>query len=464
MDGAHVRRWVPATELTATQETADPHAPSATAGSVSPFAAIALTELLVEVQTRLDVLARAQVRVQDLLDAFLTVSTGLDLESTLERIVQAAVSLVDARYGALGVLRSDGEELDTFVTVGMDAAGHAPLGQHPHGKGILGRLITDPRPLRLAELSSHPASVGIPAGHPPMRSFLGVPIRAHGRVFGNLYLTEKGDGAFSEEDEALLSALAGAAGIAIENARSFQEGELRRRWLSAVGDVRTVLDGFGAEAALQVVADRVVQLSDADAVWLLREVDAEQRIFKVVSVAGAEVEDSTGARIGPADCGLLATLPGGPVITTDLAAGTGAWPDPDTSWGPVIVARLPGNDSGPGLVLAARHAGRAPFGPALSEMMGSFAAQVALALDAETRQQVLHRLDLFEERERIGRDLHDHVIQRLYATGVAMQALSVRIGDDGMRDKLVELIGQLDQTVHDIRTRIFDLHPTDETA
>ena len=140
------------------------------------------------------------------------------------------------------------------------------------------------------------------------------------------------------------------------------------------------------------------------------------------------------------------------------------WPDPETSWGPAVVARLPGNDSGHGLVLAARHAGGAPFDTVLGEMIGSFAAQVAMALDAETRQQVLHRLDLFEERDRIGRDLHDHVIQRLYATGLGMQALAGRIGDVGMRDKLVELVGQLDQTVHDIRTLIFDRPPSGGAA
>lgn len=442
----------------------DGSAPPAGITGRSPLTAMRLPELLSEVQTRLDALARGQVRVQELLDAFLTVSTGLDLESTLERIVQAAAGLVDARYGALGVLRPDGRELDTFVTVGMDRGAHSDIGPDPHGAGILGRLIADPRPLRLTDLTTHPASVGMPAGHPPMRSFLGVPIRAHGRVFGNLYLTEKRSGEFSEQDEALLTALAGAAGIAIENARSFSEAELRRRWLSAVGEVRTVLDGFGAEAALQIVADRVLQLSDADAVWLLHEVDTKQRTFQVVSVAGTGVEDTTGVRIGPADCRVLGALPAGPVATIDLADGAGAWPDPETSWGAAVVAWLPGNDSGHGLVLAARHTGRPPFDAALGEMIGSFAAQVALALDADIRQQVLHRLDLFEERDRIGRDLHDHVIQRLYATGLGMQALAGRIGDDGLRDKLVELVGQLDQTVHDIRTRIFDLHPSDDAA
>ncbi|OMQ14194.1 hypothetical protein A7K94_0218315 [Modestobacter sp. VKM Ac-2676] len=192
-----------------------------------------LTELLGEVQERLAAVARSQERVQDLLDAFLSVSSGLDIDATLRQIVEAATGLVDARYGALGVLRPGGG-LGAFITVGIDAELAARMGHLPEGKGVLGQLITDPHPLRITDLSTHPASMGMPPHHPPMRSFLGVPVLVRGEVFGNLYMTEKRGGAFTAEDEAVLTALAGAAGIAIDNARLYAEGEVRRRWLTAV--------------------------------------------------------------------------------------------------------------------------------------------------------------------------------------------------------------------------------------
>ena len=153
-----------------------------------------LDELLAEVQQRLAEIVATRDRMQRLLDAVLAVATGLQLESTLRSIVQAAVDLVDARYGALGVLAPNGR-ISRFVHVGIDDETRAEMGPLPEGKGLLGQLIIDPRPLRLADLSAHPASVGFPPNHPPMRSFLGVPVRVRDVVFGNLYLTEKAGGA-----------------------------------------------------------------------------------------------------------------------------------------------------------------------------------------------------------------------------------------------------------------------------
>src|SRR5688572_28496274 len=215
-------------------------ASSADAPPSSALPGMRLTELLAEVQDRLDAVGRTQGRIQHLLDAFLSVSTGLDLDTTLRRIVKAGVALVDARYGALGVL-GDGGGLAAYIQVGIDDETRARMGHLPEGKGVLGQLITEPYPLRIPDLSRHPSSVGFPPNHPPMRSFLGVPVLVRGEVFGNLYLTEKTKGVFTAEDEAILTALAGAAGIAIDNARLYEEGEVRRRWLSAVSDVRAAL-------------------------------------------------------------------------------------------------------------------------------------------------------------------------------------------------------------------------------
>jgi signal transduction histidine kinase len=159
-------------------------------------------------------------RLRALLDAVQSISSDLSLPHVLRHIVEAAVEVIGARYGALGVLSENGDDLAEFVNVGIPPDDVAAIGHLPEGHGILGLLIVDPRPLRLTDLASHPDSYGFPAHHPPMRSFLGVPIRVRQQVFGNLYLTEKQAAAeFSEDDEVLAVALAGAAGLAIENAR-----------------------------------------------------------------------------------------------------------------------------------------------------------------------------------------------------------------------------------------------------
>jgi signal transduction histidine kinase len=158
-----------------------------------------------------------------LLDAVMTVGSGLDLESVLRHIVDSAVGLVDARYGALGVLDETGTQLSQFITVGLGDEERRAIGELPKGHGILGLLIVDPRPIRLPDLHEHPDSFGFPPNHPPMKSFLGVPIHVRGQVFGNLYLTDKTTAeVFTDVDEELVVALASAAGVAIENARLHQ--------------------------------------------------------------------------------------------------------------------------------------------------------------------------------------------------------------------------------------------------
>lgn len=158
--------------------------------------------------------------LRQLLDAVLTIGSDLDLPAMLRRIVGSAVELVDATYGALGVLDETGTRLSQFITVGIDEEGHKAIGHLPEGHGILGLLIIDAKPLRLPDLSEHPDSYGFPPNHPPMRSFLGVPIRVRDEVFGNLYLTDKSTAeVFTDVDEELVVGLAAAAGVAIENAR-----------------------------------------------------------------------------------------------------------------------------------------------------------------------------------------------------------------------------------------------------
>ncbi|MBB5967238.1 sensor histidine kinase [Planomonospora venezuelensis] len=196
-----------------------------------------LDELLAELQNQLAAVLATRDRVHALLEAVIAVGSDLDLETVLRRIIEAATTLVEARYGALGVI-GEGGTLERFIPVGMSAEEIARVDHWPHGEGLLGLLIKKPQRLRMDDLAAHPASYGFPAGHPPMRSFLGVPIRVRGEVFGNLYLTEKaGGGAFADEDEAVVVALATAAGVAIENARLYEQTRRREAELQVFAGV-----------------------------------------------------------------------------------------------------------------------------------------------------------------------------------------------------------------------------------
>ncbi|MEI4272171.1 GAF domain-containing protein [Klenkia sp. LSe6-5] len=429
-----------------------------------PLAGMRLTELLGEVQERLSTVARTQERVQDLLDAFLSVTRGLDLDSTLLRVTEAAADLVDAEFGALGVLDRGGG-LGSFVTTGISAEQRAAMDHPPRGEGVLGRLITDPRPLRLDDLRQHPASVGVPAGHPPMRSFLGVPITVRGAVFGNLYMTEKrGGGPFTAEDEAVLTALAGAAGIAVENARLYQEGELRRRWLTAVGEVRSILlAGQAPELALRLVVEHVATLTGADGAWLVSGPGA-LGAYEVRAQTGEGLDDIIGQQVLPADSPpLQAVVDSGSVAIVDMTAAPYSGPNAHVDWGPAVGVPLRPVQGLQAVVIAARGAGRPDFDPGTGELVGTFVDQVNLALDLAARQRDARRLDVYADRDRIARDLHDHVIQRLFAAGLGLQAILPRVGDDDVRARVARVMDQLDETVRDIRTTIFDLHTADDT-
>ncbi|MGX5654786.1 GAF domain-containing protein [Geodermatophilus nigrescens] len=423
-----------------------------------------LSELIEEVQERLSAVARSQARIQHLLDAFLSVSTGLDLETTLRRIVESAADLVDARYGALGVLAPEGG-LAAFIHVGIGEEQAAAMGSLPEGKGVLGQLITEPYPLRIADLGRHPASVGFPPGHPEMRSFLGVPVLVRGTVFGNLYMTEKRHGEFTAEDEAVLMALAGAAGVAVDNARLYEEAEERRRWATALSDVRAaLLDPDSAEPALQLVADRVAALTGAAAAWIMVGPD-DAGCFEVRVQVGDDLEDLAGRHLDASDSPVLqaALEAAGQVVTLDMSGMAYDGPNAHVDWGPCLAVPLRGSQAEAAVIVAARRAGGAPFDPTLVPLVGSFADQAAVALDLAAQQRVARQLDVYEDRDRIARDLHDHVIQRVFAAGLSLQSVLPRVADPLASRRIRDVVGQLDATVRDIRTSIFDLHTADQT-
>jgi signal transduction histidine kinase len=422
-----------------------------------------LTELLAEVQERLDSVARAQGRVQSLLDAFLSISTGLDLPSTLRRIVETACDLVDAQYGALGVLRQDGDGLAAFIHVGIDDETAAKMGSLPEGKGVLGELIRDPRPQRIRDLSTHPSSVGFPPHHPPMKTFLGVPVLVRGEVFGNLYMTEKRRGEFTAEDEAVLTALAGAAGVAIDNAHLYEESEVRRRWLTAVSDVRALLlEAPSVEQALRLITEQIAGLLEAHGAWLLMGPDPDTGRYTVAAQCGSGLRDLTRDTLSREESPVLDALEssGGTVVTLDLSSVAYESPNPHVDWGPCLAIPLHGTHTDDAVIIAARKAGSESFDPAVTPLVAAFADQATAALDMAARQRLARRLDVYEDRDRIARDLHDHVIQRVFASGLALQSVLPRAVDPQVRDRIRSVVTQLDETVRDIRTTIFDLHTT----
>ena len=221
-------------------------------------------DFLHEFQNRLADVGSTRDRVHELLEAVLAVGSDLDLQTVLRRITEAAVTLVDAEYGALGVVGQDGG-LTQFLTVGVDEQTRARIGPLPRGHGILGLLIRDPKTLRLDDFGQHPDAFGFPPGHPPMKTFLGVPVRVRGEVFGNLYLTEKRGGSpFDDEDESVVLALAAAAGVAVENARLYDAARRRELWLQAGAEISTaLLSGSDPEEVLQLLTDRAHELAGA---------------------------------------------------------------------------------------------------------------------------------------------------------------------------------------------------------
>jgi signal transduction histidine kinase len=421
-----------------------------------------LDQLLDEVQERLTRITRAQDRVRGLLDAVLSVSSELDLDTTLRRIVQAAVDLVDAEYGALGVLAPDGS-IARFLHIGVDEETRSRMGHLPEGKGILGQVIVDPRPLRLDDLSTHPASVGFPSHHPPMHSFLGVPVRVRDAVFGNLYLAEKrGDGGFTADDEIVLEALAGAAGIAVQNADLYEQARVRQLWLEASAEVRAeLLSGATDDEALGLIARRTLELTSSDAVSILLGPDRAGAFALRVRCD----RDSTELP-GPGAPGLAAVstellrevAEGRTAVLSrsgELLPGTG---DDGPPRGPSVGVPLQVRDEVIGVIVAGRWEGRGAYQPTELPLLGSFAEQAALALDLGEKNRAQRHLEVVTDRDRIARDLHDHVIQRLFASGLTLQSTVPRIHDAAVQRRVAQVVEDLDQTVREIRTAIFDLH------
>jgi signal transduction histidine kinase len=402
-----------------------------------------------------------------LLDAVLAVGSDLDLQTVLHRIVSAAVQLVDARFGALGVIAEDGTEtLSQFLTVGIDDEAAEQIGPLPSGHGILGVLIREPRPLVLRDIAEHSASFGFPPGHPPMRSFLGVPVRVRDDVFGNLYLTEKAGGRdFDDEDIRVVQALATAAGVAIENARLYDTVRRRERWLQASTEVTTaLLSGADTEDVLQLVAARSKDLATADFAAIALPLHGDL----VIEVAeGVHAASLIGSHLG------LENSLGGQAFTTGLSVAvddirndsrTGAGTLRRNRFGPAMFVPLRAGDTTQGILFVANDEGGKVFLRSDQAMFESFAAQAAVGLELARQRSENERLNVFQDRDRIARDLHDLVIQRLFATGMQLESSMRYMTNPQAGDIVQRAVEDLDTTIKEIRSTIYALQRTDRST
>jgi len=424
-----------------------------------------LDELLAELQTRLQAVLDARDRTHALLEAVVAIGGHLELEVVLRRIVEAAVELVSARYGALGVI-GEGGTLVEFVPVGLDESQIAGIAHWPEGRGLLGKLITDPRPLRMPDIAAHPESSGFPEGHPPMRSFLGVPVRIRDEVYGNLYLTEKQGGAeFDDEDQALVQALAAAAGVAIENARLYSEARRQQQWLRANAEVtQQLLSEAEPGEVLDLVTQQALEISGADLVVLaLPTGNREQLVIEHASGQGAAqalglVLPAHGSASG------VVMASGKPLAVESFSDDERVAPvaREHMPLGPAVLVPLGPAGNVRGVLTAGRHQGALPLSPPAVEMVITFAAQAGIGLELAEHRRVVQRLVLFEDRDRIARDLHDLVIQRLFATGMSLQGATALMRDPESARRVQQAVDSLDETIRDIRSAIFSLQSRGE--
>ncbi|EUA50297.1 response regulator [Mycobacterium xenopi 3993] len=398
-------------------------------------------------------------RLDGLVEAMLVVTSGLELDATLRSIVHTATNLVEAQYGALEV-HDRAKRVVQFVYEGIDEETVRRIGQLPKGRGVVGLLIDDPKPLRLDNIADHPASVGFPENHPPMRTFLGVPIRIGDEVFGNLYLAEKANGQlFSEDDEVLVQALASAAGIAISNARLYEQAKTRQSWIEATRDIATeLLSGVEPATVFRRVAEEALELTGADAAMVAVPADdhaAAEAVSElvVVETVGAAASSAAGQVIP-----LVGTVVGDAFAKRETQRVERLELDGIDGARPALVLALRATDTVAGVVVVLRGAGSASFTEDQLDMMAAFADQAALAWQLATTQRRMRELDVLTDRDRIARDLHDHVIQRLFAVGLALQGTIPRARYPEVKQRISNAVDDLQAVIQEIRVAIFDLH------
>jgi signal transduction histidine kinase len=439
------------------------------AGFVPSLDRLRLDTLLRELINRAGDLLDTESRLHRLLDAVVSIASDLSLPDTLRRIVEVSAELAGARYAALGVIGGSDRMLVEFITVGLDTQTRVAIGDLPHGKGILGLLINEPKPVRLHDIAEHPDSYGFPPNHPPMTSFLGVPIRVRGVVFGNLYLTEKrGDGDFTEEDQDVVVALAAAAAIAIENARLYEETHRREQWLEASTDVTArLLRGADLDETAGVIVAKAADIAQAATASLMLRDDtgSDPDVLTVRAAHGPGTDGLTGRsyRVHPGADAVLSgdgeTFPF--EADDDLFDAIDDSTPPSRYGGAGVLVPLAASGRVLGLVSVVREARASAFTEGDIRMIHAFASHAALAVEFSRAAGDRQRLAVFEDRDRIARDLHDLIIQRLFAVGLGVQGVILQVGRphsaEKVTEKLTSFVDDLDETIRDVRTTIFSL-------
>jgi signal transduction histidine kinase len=399
-------------------------------------------------------------RYERLLETGLVLAGELSLPAALQRIVELAAELTGARYGAMGVLGRDGV-ITEFITTGVTAEQRAAIGHIPVGRGILGVLIDDARPLRLHDIAKDPRSVGFPANHPPMRSFLGAPVTARGLVFGNLYLTEKRDGEdFDADDERALILLAGQAGVAIENAHLYEEAQDRARRLEAVRAITTaILAGTDSGEILDLIVGHARELVGADLATLALPAGTDQL---VIQAADGLLADELRGTVFPASASVTGEVlrTGKAVVLANASADDRTvQPIVSAGVGPALFIPLAVRGHTLGSLTVANASGGPPLREAAVQLVETFAEQAAVALEYARLHGELRRLAVLEDRERIATELHDGAIQSLFAVGMGLQGSALLAGDSELRDRLQHAVEELDRVIRDLRNYIFGLRP-----
>jgi two-component system, NarL family, sensor histidine kinase DevS len=404
--------------------------------------------------------------------AVVATATAGHLETTLHEVVRAAVDQVGAVFGALGVLTDDGRRLDRLVVVGTDPQEATRISALA-ARQTVHQFVSAPAVLRWDQLDIDPDRFGFPPGHPARGPFLAVPVRVAGSLFGNLYLTQKSAAQpFTSTDVEVVQALAGVAGLAIGNARAAEKAERGRRQFQAGTDIVTsLLSGAGEDDVLRAMADRVLELADADVAGVLCPTD-EEGVLVVSAAAGVASADLEGVRIP-----LSATHVGNvhrsrlPAVIDDVAA------DPVLGMHAEVAVEIT-RGLGPGLmipfdqpptngmVVAMRRRGRQPFEVGPHHPLVAFVTRTALALELARSQARERRLQRQADRDRIARDLHDHVVQRIFATGLALDRISRSLAEKEpeVAARIGERVDELDGTIARIRTAIFALQEADDAS
>ncbi|PVW02528.1 hypothetical protein DEA06_15400 [Microbacterium sp. Gd 4-13] len=406
-----------------------------------------------------------QGRLRALLHAVQTVVGDIDLPTVLTRVVEAAVELVDAEYGAIGVVSPDGTSLDEFIHVGVDEDAAALIGHLPRGRGVLGALLADPRPIRMPHIGDDARAVGFPAHHPPMDSFLGVPVRVREEVFGNLYLTNRRGGVFSAEDEELLDALATTAGFAIQNARLFEEARLRERWMAAASQLSSALLSTPPHGAFDLIAGRVSDVSRAAVVAIVTASESEGEA-RVAAWRGPD-EITIHPRVQTAQTFAAPALVDGERVVVRASEGTTDDPlrvNARDSAGSSVAVPLRSRLRSWGAIIVSRSPGEKAFSEVDAEVLANLALQASIALELADARAEQQRTILAEDRARIARDLHDHVIQQLFGAEMTLLSVAAALPEGSRRHQIQEATDHVDLAISQIRTIVFALSSKDATS